>query len=71
MTRRDLLRCLNEPFADPFHCGPEALSERHRVHGKNVTSDGFGECTYTSCVSLIEREKVAEEVRMLRISTFS
>lgn len=68
MTRRDLFRCLNEPFADPFFWGPEALTERYRVHGKNVTADGFGGCTYESSVSLIERENVAEEVRMLLTS---
>lgn len=65
MTRRDLLRCHNEPFADPFFCGPEGLSERFRVHGKKVTADGFDGCTYESRVALIERENVAEEVRML------
>ena len=62
MTRRDLFRCLNEPFADPCFYGPEARSERHRVKGENITANGFENYTYASRVALIERENNAVEV---------
>lgn len=62
MTRRDVLRCLNEPFADPCFFGPEARSERNRRDGKDVVADGYDSCSFASRVSLVERENVAEEV---------
>lgn len=65
MTRRDLFRCLNEPFADPYFYGPEARSEREKVNGKNVVAHGYEDCTFASRVALIERENVTEEVEMI------
>lgn len=51
--------------ADPFFCGPEALSERHKVRGDNTTTDGFRD---ESRVSLVEGEDFAEVVPMVRTS---
>ena len=65
MTRRDVLRCLNEPFADPCFFGPEARSQRYRVNGNNPVADGFEDCTFASRVSLIERENAAENVWLI------
>lgn len=65
MTRRDVLRCLNEPFADPCFFGPEARSQRYRIDGKNSVADGFEDCTFASRVSLIEKEHAAEKVRLV------
>ena len=65
MTRRDVLRCLNEPFADPSFFGPEARSLRYRIDGRNSVADGFEDCTFASRVSLIEKEHAAEKVRLV------
>ena len=65
MTRRDVLRCLNEPFADPCFFGPEACSQRYRVNGENPVADGFENCTFASRVSLIEEENATENVRLV------
>lgn len=65
MTRRDVLRCLNEPFANPCFFGPEARSQRYRIDGKNPVADGFEDCTFASRVSLVEKEHVAEKVRLV------
>lgn len=64
-TRRDLLRCLNEPNADPFFCGPVALSERHKVRGENTTADGFRD---ESRDSLVQGEDFAEGLPIVRTS---
>jgi hypothetical protein len=53
MTRRDILTCFNEPFADAFFNGPESPSERLRVGGKNVAVDGYENCTFKSIVDKI------------------
>jgi len=62
MTRRDILKVLNEPFADPCFFGPEARSERHRVNGVNAISPGYETCTYASRVADVERANNVEEV---------
>ena len=53
MTRRDILTCFNEPFADAFFNGSESLSERLRLDGQNVAISGYEDCTFKSIVDKI------------------
>jgi hypothetical protein len=62
MTRRDVLKVYNEPFADTCFYGPEARCQRHRVDGVNPVFPGYENCTYASRVEEIETMNNAEEV---------
>lgn len=46
MTRRDILRCIHEPFGDAFYFGPERLSARYEEDEEARSSSGFASTTY-------------------------
>jgi hypothetical protein len=46
MTRRDILRCIHEPFGDAFYFGPERLSSRYEKDEEARSSSGFANTTY-------------------------
>ncbi|KAK3295521.1 P-loop containing nucleoside triphosphate hydrolase protein [Chaetomium fimeti] len=46
MTRRDILRCVHEPFGDAFYFGPERLSARYEQDEEARSTSGFANTTY-------------------------
>ena len=56
MTRRDILKCVHEPFGDAFYFGPERLSERYESSEEDRIESGFSNTTYKTVLDKIERE---------------
>ncbi|KAL2356864.1 P-loop containing nucleoside triphosphate hydrolase protein [Cryomyces antarcticus] len=56
MTRRDILKCVHEPFGDAFYFGPERLSDRYEEDEKTRLESGFSESTFKTVLDRIHRE---------------
>lgn len=61
MTRREILKCVHEPFGDAFYFGPERLSSRYENDEKARLESGFSNSTFKTIFERIERE--GNEVR--------
>ncbi|KAH6636117.1 P-loop containing nucleoside triphosphate hydrolase protein [Chaetomium tenue] len=55
MTRRDILRCVHEPFGDAFYFGPERLSARYEEDEEARSSSGFANTTYEDVLTNLLR----------------
>ena len=53
MTRHDILQCEHEPFGDPFHYGPERLSERFEDDEAYRVKSGYADTTYQDVMGRI------------------
>ncbi|KAK4039218.1 hypothetical protein C8A01DRAFT_47296 [Parachaetomium inaequale] len=64
MTRRDILRCVHEPFGDAFYFGPERLSERYEHDEAARTSSGFASTTYKDVIETLLHPTGSEGKRL-------
>lgn len=62
MTRRDVLKCIHEPFGDAFYFGPERLSSRYEANETKRIESGFSHSTYQSVLERLDKD--ADEVRL-------
>lgn len=61
MTRRDLLKCVHEPFGDAYYFGPERLAERYADDEERREASGFSQSTYQIIMERINMDNT--EVR--------
>jgi hypothetical protein len=54
MTRRDVLRCVHEPFGEAFYFGPERMSERFAKDDRYRHESGNANTTYRDILDDIE-----------------
>ncbi len=64
MTRRDILECSHEPFADAFYLGPELMSDRFKDQGADRGSLGMS-CSDTYQTVLDSFDQMQSQVRSL------
>lgn len=64
MTRRDILECSHEPFADAFYLGPELMSERFSNEAADRGSLGMS-CSDTYQTVLDSFAQMQSQVRIL------
>lgn len=62
MTRRDLLKCVHEPFGDAWYFGPERLAERYANDEDTREASGFAKSTYQIIMERINQDNT--EVRL-------
>ncbi|KAI9733458.1 MAG: hypothetical protein M1818_007206 [Claussenomyces sp. TS43310] len=56
MTRRDVLRCVHEPFGDAFYYGPERLSARFENDDTARQESGFTDSTFKTIFDRFDTE---------------
>jgi len=61
MTRRDVLKCIHEPFGDAFYFGPERLGHRYEEDETARLESGFSNTTFKTVMDQVEED--ATEVR--------
>jgi len=61
MTRRDILKCVHEPFGDAYYYGPERLAERYKDDESAREKSGFQQSTYQTIFDRINKDNT--EVR--------
>lgn len=62
MTRRDILKCVHEPFGDAYYYGPERLAERYEDNAEARKKSGFEKSTYQTIFDRINQDNT--EVRL-------
>jgi hypothetical protein len=70
MTRRDILRCIHEPFGDAFYFGPERLSARYEEDEEARSSSGFASTTYGDVLTNLLRLSKTDDVSSIHFSSY-
>jgi hypothetical protein len=70
MTRRDILRCIHEPFGDAFYFGPERSSARYEEDEEARSSSGFASTTYGDVLTNLLRLSKTDDVSSLHFSSY-